>query len=107
MEVDSVRTQCLVKYGDNTQHWSSFKDLTKLSTGKWLTEIVENVYNHFFGKNQGLEQEDLLCVICKKSSPKSDKVIRVCDRCGRGYHKKCHQPEVPCPSQKEGTTGCF
>lgn len=79
VEVDIAREQCLVKYGDNTQHWSTFKDLTKLSTG--------------------LEQEDLLCVICKKSSPKNEKVICVCDRCGRGYHKKCHQPEIP--SQKE------
>ncbi|CAG9772892.1 unnamed protein product [Ceutorhynchus assimilis] len=80
VEVDIVREQCLIKYGDNTQHWSIFKDLTKLSTG--------------------LEQEDLLCVICKKTSPKSDKLISVCDRCGRGYHKKCHQPEIT-TSQKE------
>ncbi|XP_066245348.1 polycomb protein Pcl [Euwallacea similis] len=79
VEVDAVREQCLVKYGDNTQNWYSFKELTKLSTG--------------------LEQEDLLCVICKESSPKSEKVIRACDRCGRGYHKKCHQPDTP--SEKE------
>ncbi|XP_050293400.1 uncharacterized protein LOC126733952 [Anthonomus grandis grandis] len=75
VEVDPVREQCLVKYDDNTQNWSSFKDLTKLTTG--------------------LEQEDLLCVICKKSSPKTEKVISLCDRCGRGYHRKCHQPEIP------------
>ncbi|XP_019762373.2 PHD finger protein 19 isoform X1 [Dendroctonus ponderosae] len=79
VEVDAVREQCLVKYGDNTQNWSTFKDVTKLSTA--------------------LEQEDLLCVICKKSSPKNEKQISVCDRCGRGYHKKCHQPEIT--SQKE------
>ncbi|KAL1506242.1 hypothetical protein ABEB36_005638 [Hypothenemus hampei] len=79
IDVDIVREQCLVKYGDNTQIWSNFKDLTKLSTG--------------------LEQEDLLCVICKKSSPKNEKLISVCDRCGRAYHKKCHQPEIP--SQQE------
>lgn len=82
VEVDGIGDQCLVKYGDNTQHWSTFKDVTKLSTG--------------------LEQENLLCVICKKSSPKEEKEICVCDRCGRGYHQKCHIPEIPIYNHKEG-----
>ncbi|XP_030756320.1 PHD finger protein 1 [Sitophilus oryzae] len=84
VEVDNTRDQCLVKYGDNTQHWSVFKDLTKLSTG--------------------LEHEDLLCVICKKSSPKNEKEICVCDRCGRGYHKKCHTPEIPNNNHKDDSS---
>lgn len=80
IQVNSIREQCLVKYGDNTYNWSSYKDLTKLNTS---------------------EQEDLLCVICKKSAPKTKKEITVCDQCGRGYHQKCHQPEIPV-CQKEG-----
>lgn len=81
IQVNSIREQCLVKYGDNTYNWSSYKDLTKLTTS---------------------EQEDLLCVICKKSAPKTKKEITVCDQCGRGYHQKCHQPEIPVNCQKEG-----
>ncbi|KAF7281995.1 hypothetical protein GWI33_003660 [Rhynchophorus ferrugineus] len=84
VEVDSIGDQCLVKYGDNTQHWSTCKDVTKLSTG--------------------LEQENLLCVICKKSSPKEEKEICVCDRCGRGYHQKCHIPEIPIYNHKEDSS---
>lgn len=81
VEVDNIREQCLVKFGDNTENWSSFKDLTKLNTP---------------------EEEDLLCVICKKSAPKKKREITVCDKCGRGYHQRCHQPEIPRMCQKEG-----
>ncbi|KAI4457992.1 polycomb-like transcription factor [Holotrichia oblita] len=81
VEVDAIREQCLVKFGDNTDSWSSYKDLTKLSTP---------------------EQEDL-CVVCKKSAPKNKHEITVCDKCGRGYHQKCHQPEIPAICQKEGS----
>lgn len=80
-EVDSIKEQCLVKFGDNTCHWSSYKDLTKLSTS---------------------EHEDLLCVVCKKSAPKNKHEIIVCDKCGRGYHQRCHQSEIPISCQKEG-----
>nr|XP_008200329.1 PREDICTED: PHD finger protein 19 [Tribolium castaneum] len=80
VEVDGARERCLVKFGDNTDSWSSFKDLTKLSQP---------------------QQEDLLCVVCKKSTPKNNTEITVCDKCGRGYHRKCHQPEIPNECQKE------
>jgi len=69
VQVDLVTEQCLIKFGDDTESWSSFKDLTKLT----------------------LPESDLLCVICKKSQPKTDNEIIVCDKCGRGYHQLCHQ----------------
>lgn len=83
VEVDTIREQCLVKFGDNTASWSSFKELAKLSTPE--------------------EDDDLLCVVCKKSSPKSKHDISICDKCGRGYHQKCHQPEIPKSFLKEGS----
>lgn len=86
VEVNSLREQCLVKFGDNTENWSNYKDLTKLSTSI---------------------QEDLLCVVCKKSAPKSKHEITVCDKCRRGYHQKCHQPEIPAVCQKEGSYVVF
>lgn len=85
VEVDNIREQCLVKFGDNTESWSSFKDLTTLNTP---------------------EQEDLLCVVCKKSAPKNKNEITVCDKCGRGYHLRCHQPEIPLHCAKEGKNNC-
>ncbi|XP_046984913.1 metal-response element-binding transcription factor 2 [Schistocerca americana] len=73
VEVDLSAEKCLVKFGDNTESWSSFKDLAKLSHP---------------------DSSNILCVICKKSTPKSDNEIIVCDKCGRGYHQLCHQPHV-------------
>lgn len=86
VEVSSIREQCLVKFGDNTENWSNFKDLAKLNTP---------------------EQEDLLCVVCKKSAPKNKNEITVCDKCGRGYHQHCHQPEIPASCEKEGNFDVF
>lgn len=80
VEVDNIREQCLVKFGDNTENWSDFKDLAKLNTP---------------------EKEDL-CVVCKKSAPKNKNEITVCDKCGRGYHRRCHHPEIPVKCEKEG-----
>lgn len=84
VEVNSAREQCLVKFGDNTDSWSSYKDLTKLS-----------------------QPEDLMCVVCKKSAPKDHREITVCDKCGRGYHRKCHTPEIPAQCQKDGKGAVF
>ncbi|XP_066999188.1 metal-response element-binding transcription factor 2 isoform X2 [Anabrus simplex] len=72
VEVDLVTEKCLVKFGDNTESWSPFKDLNKLS----------------------MPDSNILCVICKKSQPKPDNEIIVCDKCGRGYHQLCHQPHI-------------
>ncbi|TGZ48158.1 polycomb protein Pcl [Temnothorax longispinosus] len=75
VEVDLARERCLVKFLDNTSSWSSFKELTKLA----------------------MPDSDVMCVLCKKSQPKTDNDIVVCDKCGRGYHQMCHQPEIPKP----------
>lgn len=69
-QVNLASEKCLIKFGDNTENWSHFKDLSKFALP---------------------ESSDLLCVMCKKSQPKSDNAIIVCDKCGRGYHQLCHQ----------------
>lgn len=73
VEFDYIRDKCLLRFGDNTESWSPTKKLTKLSLP---------------------EPEDLLCVVCKKSSPKDNNDVAVCDKCGRGYHLLCHQPAI-------------
>ncbi|XP_020293472.1 metal-response element-binding transcription factor 2 [Pseudomyrmex gracilis] len=72
VEVDLARERCLVNFMDNTSSWSSFKELTKLS----------------------MPDSDVMCVLCKKSQPKTDNDIVVCNKCGRGYHQLCHQPQI-------------
>lgn len=62
-----ARNQCLVKFGDNTERWSSFDELTKL-----------NVCD---------PNSAPICVVCKKNDNREN--VEVCDKCGRGYHEKC------------------
>ncbi|XP_046398166.1 uncharacterized protein LOC124164971 [Ischnura elegans] len=73
VEVDAASDRCLVKFGDNTQRWSSLKDLAKLASQS---------------------EHELLCVVCKKSNAKAFDTILVCDHCGRGYHQNCHRPNI-------------
>ncbi|XP_018396737.1 PREDICTED: PHD finger protein 19 [Cyphomyrmex costatus] len=75
VEVDLARERCLVKFLDNTSSWSLFRELTKLA----------------------MPDSDVMCVLCKQSQPKTDNDIIVCDKCGRGYHQLCHQPEISKP----------
>ncbi|KYN30522.1 Metal-response element-binding transcription factor 2 [Trachymyrmex septentrionalis] len=75
VEVDMVRERCLVKFLDLTSSWSLFRELTKLA----------------------MPDSDVMCVLCKQSQPKTDNDIIVCDKCGRGYHQLCHQPEISKP----------
>lgn len=59
--------QCLVKFGDNTERWSPFDELTKL--------------------NLNTNNSSPVCVVCKKV--KDSEPTEVCENCGRGYHEKC------------------
>lgn len=58
--------QCLVKFGDDTERWSSYDELSKLNTSD--------------------ADDSPVCVICKKSNSET---VEVCEKCGRGYHEKC------------------
>lgn len=59
--------QCLVRFNDNTESWSDFRELTKLSSN---------------------ETDDTpVCVVCKRHN--ADDCAEVCENCGRGYHIKC------------------
>lgn len=71
VKIDLSREHCQVKFGDNTETWSTFTRLTKLSTGLGI-----------------------MCVKCKVSQTDSDNDIVICDKCSRGYHQKCHFPEI-------------
>jgi hypothetical protein len=74
------REKCLVQFGDDTERWSPFEELKKFSTN---TE-TENAP---------------LCVVCKKSDADT---VEVCEKCGRGYHKKCTDGDC----EKNGVWTC-
>lgn len=64
------QNKCLVKFDDNTDHWSTFNEIKRL--------------------NVSIEEIKPICVACKDTSD-PNVVIEVCERCCRGYHKKCSQ----------------
>ncbi|XP_026481662.1 metal-response element-binding transcription factor 2-like [Ctenocephalides felis] len=72
--VDVLGDQCLVKFGDNTLRWYPSKEINHLKVNK--------------------ADSGPLCVICKTSEDKEGDKVIVCDKCGRGYHQKCHTPKV-------------
>uniref|UniRef100_A0A1Q3EX34 Putative metal-response element-binding transcription factor 2 n=1 Tax=Culex tarsalis TaxID=7177 RepID=A0A1Q3EX34_CULTA len=59
--------QCLVRFNDNTECWSDFRELTKLSSND--------------------ADDTPACVVCKRQN--ADDNVEVCENCGRGYHVKC------------------
>ncbi|KAL1395704.1 hypothetical protein pipiens_000309, partial [Culex pipiens pipiens] len=59
--------QCLVRFNDNTECWSDFRELTKLSSSD--------------------ADDTPACVVCKRQN--ADDNVEVCENCGRGYHIKC------------------
>lgn len=59
--------QCLVRFNDNTECWSDFRELTKLSSND--------------------ADDTPACVVCKRQN--ADDNVEVCENCGRGYHIKC------------------
>ncbi|XP_053682718.1 polycomb protein Pcl [Sabethes cyaneus] len=61
--------QCLVRFNDNTESWSDFRELTKLSS------------------SSNDADDSPLCVVCKRQN--ADDCVEVCENCGRGYHVKC------------------
>uniref|UniRef100_A0A0A9XA67 Metal-response element-binding transcription factor 2 n=4 Tax=Lygus hesperus TaxID=30085 RepID=A0A0A9XA67_LYGHE len=77
IRIDWNKEQALVKFGDDTESWSSFGQLTKLSAG------VE-------------------CVKCKESTVEPSNDILVCESCSQGYHQMCHTPPVTTAELKVG-----
>jgi hypothetical protein len=75
------RDKCLIQFDDNTEKWSLFGELTKLSAGA----ETENAP---------------LCVVCKKNDVAD--TVEVCEKCGRGYHKKCTDGDY----EKNGVWSC-
>lgn len=66
-------TQCLVKFDDLSLYWANYDEISRLNASF-------------------TEESAAMCVVCKKS----EGVVDECQRCGRGYHKKCSQSSE-CP----------
>uniref|UniRef100_A0A1A9W0V2 PHD-type domain-containing protein n=1 Tax=Glossina brevipalpis TaxID=37001 RepID=A0A1A9W0V2_9MUSC len=74
--VDYVRPQYRIRFDDKTEVWSLSEEMRKLG-----------------GSNANCAREDKsqndqpMCIACKLTVP--DAKVEICERCGRGYHRKC------------------
>ncbi|XP_065226677.1 integrator complex subunit 12-like [Planococcus citri] len=74
-EICASSKKCLVKFGDGTESWSHFRDLTPLNI-------------------PDTEECSVVCVTCKRSQTKKNNAIVVCKKCDRGYHQECYKPVI-------------
>jgi len=44
--------------------------------------------------NLSMEALDAICEVCGKGDVTDDNDLALCDRCDRGFHQKCHEPQV-------------
>lgn len=65
----AATNQCLVQFDDNTKKWATYSEVKR------------------FGTSKEIEDDAPLCVVCKVKE--ENRVVEVCERCGRGYHQYC------------------
>lgn len=68
--INSKAEECLIRFDDNTERWSSHCKLKKLTASPMKNGVI-----------------DSLCVVCKIANDYD--VVEICDKCSRGYHRQC------------------
>uniref|UniRef100_A0A1I8Q408 PHD-type domain-containing protein n=1 Tax=Stomoxys calcitrans TaxID=35570 RepID=A0A1I8Q408_STOCA len=74
--MDTARNQFLVRFDDKTEQWCNADEMRKLGGSTSSATATEDK-----------TPEQPMCVACKQQHP--DSQVEICERCGRGYHRKC------------------
>uniref|UniRef100_A0A1A9VHT1 PHD-type domain-containing protein n=1 Tax=Glossina austeni TaxID=7395 RepID=A0A1A9VHT1_GLOAU len=74
--IDYVRPQYRIRFDDKTEVWSISEEMRKLG-GSSANSAREDKPQH----------DQPMCIACKLTVP--DAKVETCERCGRGYHRKC------------------
>ena len=82
--IDTARNQFLVRFDDKTEVWCDAEEMRKL-TG--------SASNNSTSSAEEKTNDQPMCVACKRSQP--DSKVEICERCGRGYHRKCTSETLP------------
>ncbi|KAI8123787.1 Polycomb protein Pcl [Lucilia cuprina] len=81
--IDTARNQFLVRFDDKTEVWCEANEMRKLGGSA----------NNNNSTNEEKSVDQPMCVACKRSRP--DSQVEICERCGRGYHRKCTSETAP------------
>ncbi|XP_061391486.1 polycomb protein Pcl [Musca vetustissima] len=93
--IDMARQQFLVRFDDKTEQWCNPGEMRKLGGGGSGTNSSCNNNNNSNSSSTNSNdsqhanqpQQQPMCVSCKQQQP--DSKVEICERCGRGYHRKC------------------
>ncbi|KAM7342071.1 polycomb protein Pcl isoform 2-T3 [Cochliomyia hominivorax] len=81
--IDTARNQFLVRFDDKTEVWCDPEQMRKFGNSSTNSNASED--------QKSVDQP--MCVACKRSRP--DSQVEICERCGRGYHRKCTSETAP------------
>jgi hypothetical protein len=78
-KIDHRTQRYFVEFGPETSYPVLFKDVKEVSSDEDVPRALEN---------------DLLCEMCNSGVSHKPNEIVICDKCGRGYHQRCHKPRI-------------
>ncbi|XP_052790457.1 uncharacterized protein LOC128224585 [Mya arenaria] len=71
LKIDDSNQRCLLRYDDDSEYWSLFKDIHRV-----------------------LEDDEMICCVCLGETSEKPNEIVLCEYCLQGYHQQCHRPEI-------------
>lgn len=71
LKIDEKNQKCLLRYEDNSEYWSLFKDI-----------------------HRDLKEEEMICCICLSDVSEPPNEIVLCEICLQGFHQQCHIPNI-------------